>query len=244
MNAGANNLCPLRVAGSRRPYIEGHNTLDGECPQSTIAHRCLADHSRPHYLALQVENPEYTSDALRHYPIGEDAKGSRFYYFSTNNEDCRLYREEPPKKGWKGKDNDPDAESVWQTQTTTLEELQDFADKLAVSRNIREKMLHEVLQMQILPKLIETANARKRAEEKAAMLATMPKKRSSRLQVLELKKEEDDKKQREREETDRRRQEERNREKERRRKVMEVDAPGLACHLLHFNGCTVTSIAW
>ena len=44
-------------------------------------------------------------------------------------------------------------------------------------------MLHEVLHLQILPKLVETANARRRAEEKAALLAAMPKKRSNRLQV-------------------------------------------------------------
>jgi hypothetical protein len=61
--------------------------------------------------------------------------------------------------------------------------LQDFTEHLASSRNYKEKMLHEVLHLQILPKLVETANARRRAEEKAALLAAMPKKRSNRLQV-------------------------------------------------------------
>jgi hypothetical protein len=36
---------------------------------------------------------------------------------------------------------------------------------------------------QVLPKLVETAAARKRAEERAAVLAALPKKRSNRLQV-------------------------------------------------------------
>jgi hypothetical protein len=37
--------------------------------------------------------------------------------------------------------------------------------------------------LQVLPKLVETAAARKRAEERAAVLAALPKKRSNRLQV-------------------------------------------------------------
>lgn len=36
------------------------------------------------------------ANAVRQEPVGEDAQGNRYYYFSSNQEDCRLYREKPP----------------------------------------------------------------------------------------------------------------------------------------------------
>jgi hypothetical protein len=47
---------------------------------------------------MQLDDAEQASDVLRGYPIGEDSKGQRYYHFSSNHEDCRLYREEPPKR--------------------------------------------------------------------------------------------------------------------------------------------------
>ena len=46
-----------------------------------------------------------------------------------------------------------------------------------------DKSLHEFLTLELLPKLIDTVSARKKADERAAALEAMPKKRSSRLQV-------------------------------------------------------------
>ena len=94
--------------------------LKSSTAEARVSQACACFHH-------QVENPEYTSDALRHHPIGEDARGNRYYYFSTNNEDCRLYREEPPGLGDSPKDLGLEAEvgeATWATQTTTLEELQ------------------------------------------------------------------------------------------------------------------------
>ena len=120
---------------------------------------------------------------MRHYPLGEDARGGRYFYFSGNNEDCRLYREEPPRKRTGKRSDGPDSEAAWETVCATLEEMAAFVEKLSASRNKSERSLHTVLANGIFPRLVETANARKRAQEKAAALEAMPKKRSSRLQV-------------------------------------------------------------
>ena len=53
----------------------------------------------------------------------------------------------------------------------------------AACRSGKDKLLHDLLSMDILPQLVESAAARRRAEEKQAAIEAMPKKRSSRLQV-------------------------------------------------------------
>ena len=53
----------------------------------------------------------------------------------------------------------------------------------ATCRSGKDKLLHDVVSMDILPHLVESAAARRRAEEKQAAIEAMPKKRSSRLQV-------------------------------------------------------------
>ena len=50
-------------------------------------------------------------------------------------------------------------------------------------RSGKDKALHDLIGTDILPQLIESAAARRRAEEKQAAIEAMPKKRSSRLQV-------------------------------------------------------------
>ena len=124
---------------------------------------------------------EDTAIGLRHLPIGEDAKGCRYFFFSDQNEDCRLYREEPPgrRQGKKHKGE----EALWGTACITLEDLSDFSARLGASRNKSDRALHEVLEADILPQLRDTVQARRKAEERAAALEAMPKKRSSRLQV-------------------------------------------------------------
>ena len=51
------------------------------------------------------------------------------------------------------------------------------------SRSGKDKTLHDLVSEGILPQLVESAAARRRAEEKQAAIEAMPKKRSSRLQV-------------------------------------------------------------
>lgn len=53
----------------------------------------------------------------------------------------------------------------------------------AACRSGKDKALHDLITADILPQLIESAAARRRAEEKQAAIEAMPKKRSSRLQV-------------------------------------------------------------
>ena len=53
----------------------------------------------------------------------------------------------------------------------------------AAGRSGKDKALHDLVSEDILPQLVESAAARRRAEEKQAAIEAMPKKRSSRLQV-------------------------------------------------------------
>ena len=130
-----------------------------------------------------MEGPDEPVGAVRHFPLGEDSRGGRYFYFSGNNEDCRLYREEPPRKRTGKKPDGSDSEAGWETVCVTVEEISEHAQQLDTTKSKSERTLHSVLTNGILPRLVETANARKRAQEKAAALEAMPKKRSSRLQV-------------------------------------------------------------
>ncbi len=131
----------------------------------------------------QMDDPDWNADTLRQSPVGEDSHGNRYFYFSMNHEDCRLYKESPPRKRSGRKYAGRDDEALWFTVCTTLEEMVEFTDKMGTKRGRREKALHAYLSKEILPKLVETAAARKRAAEKAAKYEAMPRKRSSRIVV-------------------------------------------------------------
>ena len=126
---------------------------------------------------MQVDSE--TADVLRHEPIGLDAKGHRYFFLADDNEDTRLYREWQP--GRKQKEDGEDA--LWQTVAIGLEELSDFAARLGASRNKNDKALHDLLTTELLPRLIDSVPARRKASERWQALEAMPKKRSSRLQV-------------------------------------------------------------
>ena len=51
-----------------------------------------AEHAAHVVLALQVEEPRGNVNILRHQPLGEDAGGSRFWFFASQQEDSCLYR--------------------------------------------------------------------------------------------------------------------------------------------------------
>mmetsp|Transcript_7133 Transcript_7133/g.20132 ORF Transcript_7133/g.20132 Transcript_7133/m.20132 type:complete len:1701 (-) Transcript_7133:554-5656(-) len=177
--------------------------------------RLVDCHATREALKRTVEHPDYTSDALRHNPIGEDSKGNTYYYFAIGGEDCRMYQLESPyfrrprarktrskskktRKRTRDVDDDDDEEELvevdepqWSTVCTTLEEMQDWAEQLGKSRNPIDKSLHQLVVTEILPKLVETANARKRALEKQLLYESLPKKRSSRIQVQQQQKEEE-----------------------------------------------------
>jgi hypothetical protein len=60
--------------------------------------------------------------------------------------------------------------------------MQDFVKKLRSSSDKREKALHDYLAKSVLPGLLESVPTRKKAEERAARLESVPK-RSGRLHV-------------------------------------------------------------
>ncbi|CAL8467238.1 g6774 [Coccomyxa elongata] len=170
-----------------------------------------------------ADNPE-TADHLRHEPIGEDSKGNRYFHFADDSEDCRLYREEPPRKRLGKKNKDRSDEALWETVCTTLEDMSDFAARMSASRNKNDKALHDLLTTSLLPKLMDTVQARRKAEERAAALEAMPKKRSSRLQVLQIKKDEEERKKKEEEEERARVQREQERVRKDREREMRLKA--------------------
>lgn len=178
---------------------------------------------------LMVDHPDYTADALRRRPIGVDYKGSRYFFFSSEYEDCRLYREDPPKQVVmrKGKKvyvdmEEGEGETTWHTQATTLEELQRFAASFKGSKHRGEKLLSDKLFRDIIPGLIETELTRRKAEEKQAYLESLPKKRSSRIQDMAKKREEEEKQARLREDEEKRVAEERQKQKDRRKREKEL----------------------
>ena len=73
-------------------------------------------------------------DALRQEPIGEDSKGNLYYYFSFNNEDCRLYRQEPPARKSAKRRRGSGDDSDWETVCTSVEEMSDFVDTLSAAK--------------------------------------------------------------------------------------------------------------
>ena len=73
-------------------------------------------------------------DALRQEPIGEDSKGNLYYYFSFNNEDCRLYRQEPFSRKSGKRRRSSEEEIDWETVCTSIEEMADFVQSLSAAR--------------------------------------------------------------------------------------------------------------
>jgi hypothetical protein len=83
---------------------------------------------------LQVEMADSSVDGLRQEPVGEDTKGNLYYYFSFNNEDCRLYRQEPPFKKSVKRRRSGGEDAQWETVCTTVEEMADFIESLSAAR--------------------------------------------------------------------------------------------------------------
>lgn len=144
---------------------------------------------------VQVDDPAVTADALRTCPIGEDARGSRYYVFAHRAEDCRVYREDfqcVRKAARKAKPVVEDvAEPSWVTVCSSVEEVSELVAALSQSKNPAERQLHRRLANDTLPELLRTEKARRRAEERADMLEKAPLKRSSRIQELTKRREEE-----------------------------------------------------
>ena len=84
--------------------------------------------------SMQVEMADSSVDGLRQEPVGEDTKGNLYYYFSFNNEDCRLYRQEPPFKKSAKRRRSGGEDAQWETVCTTVEEMADFVESLSAAR--------------------------------------------------------------------------------------------------------------
>ncbi len=148
---------------------------------------------------MQSESSEQAEGSLRQDPLGEDSRGGQYFYFAQGFEDCRLYRQQLPiKPKTKSHKKVKPAllaeataaielgEAGWETVATTLEEIEELSDRFSTSRNRSEKSISSRLASDILPRLRETVAARRRAEERAAAIEAMPRKRSSRIQVSSI----------------------------------------------------------
>eukprot|EP01135_Chromosphaera_perkinsii_P003527 Nk52_evm27s246 gene=Nk52_evmTU27s246 len=136
---------------------------------------------------LEFCNTKVEPENIRVLPIGCDALGAKFWYFK----DLRLYREVPPKRASK---KGPGAKRSWSVVCSSADEWTAQCKRYSKSKNASEKALHEVLSNDIGPKVLAKLQTRKKEEEKRMMYDLMPKKRSSRLQVLDVRKQEEEKK--------------------------------------------------
>ncbi|CAD7703921.1 unnamed protein product, partial [Ostreobium quekettii] len=141
-----------------------------------------------------VEDPAQTADVLRASPIGCDARGNRYYLFATRYEDCRVYKEEILRKSKARKKGGPveAPDPQWRTVCSTIDQLEAFVDKFHTSRNANERALYAVLNDEVLPEMLRSEKARRRAEERAAQLEAAPLKRSTRIKEILTRKEEED----------------------------------------------------
>lgn len=98
---------------------------------------------------LQVEQTDGSVDALRQEPIGEDSKGNLYYYFSFNNEDCRLYRQEPATRKAAKRRRSNGEDTDWETVCTSVEEMADFVESLSVARLASSTRLLDIQHVRI-----------------------------------------------------------------------------------------------
>ena len=73
-------------------------------------------------------------DALRQEPLGEDSRGNLYYYFSFNNEDCWLYRQEPLSRESAKRRRSNGGGPDWETVCTSIEQMADFVESLSAAR--------------------------------------------------------------------------------------------------------------
>ena len=83
---------------------------------------------------MQVEQGDGSVDALRQEPVGEDSRGNLYYFFSFNNEDCRLYKQEPPARKSAKRRRSGSDDAQWETVCTSVEEMASFVDVLSAAR--------------------------------------------------------------------------------------------------------------
>lgn len=62
---------------------------------------------------------------------------------------CMACREQPPKFPKNKKVKDDAVTAVWATECTSLEEMQEFARRMGISRNKNEQALCDVLEEQV-----------------------------------------------------------------------------------------------
>jgi hypothetical protein len=99
---------------------------------------------------LRELKPGEAETLLRPEPLGKDKQKNSIWSFDYNESTPRLYRENPPTR---------DSENrlipgKWETITTTIPQLQQYADSLDTS-NGDERQLKNVIVKKVLPPLIE-----------------------------------------------------------------------------------------
>ena len=130
----------------------------------------------------------------------------------------------PPKRPYSNRNWRPHQDAEWHTECTTLEELEAFAEYYKASPDEGEQAMYAKLTEVVVPKLRETAAARKRAADRQRAYEAAPKKRSGRIATLQVVREQEEamRKQRAEEEQVRREQEaERRKQREAERKALQ-----------------------
>ncbi len=141
-------------------------------------------------------------EKMRAVPLGCDADGFTYWRFT---DDAWIFREsisddhiKPQKKpaGRKRKAASGSASAptapLWSAVTSTLSEVETLAETLSKTRHGAQKKLALHLLEELLPSLQEKLKAVERAQKREAIREFAPRKSSSRIQALSLKKQEED----------------------------------------------------
>ena len=146
----------------------------------------------------QVSELEFEGVDPHGGPIGSDSEG--YYYYHDGGKSCRIYREKPRKAQKAHAGRAPDAPLSWDTITTCLDEIEALLKYHQKSRKVADRRLCAHLEEHIIPPLRAARDAEERREvreenrlkrkaemeERRKVWDAMPKKRSSRLERLEM----------------------------------------------------------
>ncbi|KNC83155.1 hypothetical protein SARC_04584 [Sphaeroforma arctica JP610] len=141
-------------------YLRDHKFAELTATQKLSVLRLLCDMRLEEASDVRMCLEGIEADLLRHEDIGEDKNKSKYYYF----QDSRLWRETKTKKTTGKSRKRAREDSTWELVCSNAEEWETFASTLS-KRLKGERNLHEVVQTQLMPEILEKEENRKKAEE-------------------------------------------------------------------------------
>lgn len=109
--------------------------------------------------------PSKIDGYLRREPIGKDSQGYYYWRLDTNDKTARLYREKPSTSYDKSGRLLPEK---WETVSSNLKELKEFAESLKGTTDSDEKELLQIIENEMLPPLLEKERLKEQAAKRLA----------------------------------------------------------------------------